>query len=109
MQIATCNSDFHDCKILQITGNCIINSIQLIFDKSSYETVQISKQKTLTHSQTTILDSSELKELADDKFKFDVNDRKFSKQVENTVGKGEIAHSNFYFSHSVFKRLALQI
>ena len=25
-------------------------------------------------------------------FKFDENDRKLSKQVENTVGKGEIAH-----------------
>ena len=28
---------------------------------------------------------------ADDNFKFDVNGRKFSKRVENTVGKGEIA------------------
>ena len=38
-----------------------------------------------------VLDSSKLKELADDKFKFDENDRKLSKRVENTVGKGEIA------------------
>ena len=38
-----------------------------------------------------ILDSSKLKEFADDNFKFDENDRKFSKRVENTVGKGEIA------------------
>ena len=29
---------------------------------------------------------------ADDNFKFDENGRKFSKQVENTVGKGETAH-----------------
>ena len=36
--------------------------------------------------------SSKLKELADDNFKFDENGRKFSKQIENTVGKGEIAH-----------------
>ena len=28
---------------------------------------------------------------ADDNFKFDENSRKFFKQVENTVGKGEIA------------------
>ena len=28
---------------------------------------------------------------ADDNFKFDENGRKLSKQVENTVGKGEIA------------------
>ena len=38
-----------------------------------------------------ILDSSKLKEFADDNFKFDGNRRKLSKQVENTVGKGEIA------------------
>ena len=39
----------------------------------------------------TILDWSKLKQSADDNFKFDENSRKFSKQVENTVGKGEIA------------------
>ena len=39
-----------------------------------------------------ILDSSELKEFANDNFKFDENGRKLSKWVENTVGKGEIAH-----------------
>ena len=38
-----------------------------------------------------ILDSSKLKEFADDNFKFDENSRKLSEQVENTVGKGEIA------------------
>ena len=38
-----------------------------------------------------ILDWSELKQSADDSFEFDVNNRKFSKLVENTVGKGEIA------------------
>ena len=32
-----------------------------------------------------ILDSSKLKEFADDNLKFDENGRKFSKQVENTV------------------------
>ena len=32
-----------------------------------------------------------MKEFADDNFKFDKNGRKLSKQVENTVGKGEIA------------------
>ena len=36
--------------------------------------------------------SSELKELTDENFKFDKNGKKFSRQVENTVGKGEIAH-----------------
>ena len=38
-----------------------------------------------------ILDSSKLKEFADDNFKFDENGRQFSKRLENTVGKGEIA------------------
>ena len=42
----------------------------------------------LTLSQTT--NSPKLKEFADDNFKFDENGRKFSKRVENTVGKGEI-------------------
>ena len=38
-----------------------------------------------------ILDSSKLKEFADDNFKFGENGRELSKRVENTVGKGEIA------------------
>ena len=38
-----------------------------------------------------ILDSSKLKEFADNNFKFNENSRRFSKRVENTVGKGEIA------------------
>ena len=40
-----------------------------------------------------ILDWSKLKQSADNKFEFDVNSRKFSKLVENTVGKGEIARN----------------
>ena len=39
-----------------------------------------------------ILDRFNLKQSADDNLKFDENSRKFSKRVENTVGKGEIAH-----------------
>ena len=38
-----------------------------------------------------ILDSSKLKEFADNNFRFDENGRKLSKQVENTVGKEKIA------------------
>ena len=41
--------------------------------------------------QKQILDSSILKEFADDNSKFDENGRKFCKWVENAVGKGEIA------------------
>ena len=50
-----------------------------------------------------MLDSSKPKEFADDNFEFDENGRKFSKWVQNTVGKGEIAR----YEHSVFKRLVL--
>ena len=46
----------------------------------------------LTLSQRQILDSSEFKGFADKNFEFDENGRDFSKQVVNTVGKGEIAH-----------------
>ena len=45
----------------------------------------------LPFTKRQILDSSKLKELADDFFEFYENGRKFCKQVENTVGKGEIA------------------
>ena len=38
-----------------------------------------------------IVDSSKLKEFANDNFKLYEKDREFSKWVENTVGKGEIA------------------
>ena len=37
------------------------------------------------------LDSSKLEELPDDNFKFVETGKKFSKPIENTVGKGEIA------------------
>ena len=53
------------------------------------------------------LDSSKLKEIADDNFKFDENGGKFSKCVENTIGKGEVARYKQFlsFSRSVFNRL----
>ena len=45
-----------------------------------------------------ISDSSKLKQLAHDNFKIDENGRKFSKWVENTEEKGEIAcHEQFLF------------
>ena len=52
-----------------------------------------------------ILDSSKLKEFADDNFKFDENRRKFSKQVENTAGKGEIArYEQFLLFQQCFQK-----
>ena len=46
----------------------------------------------------SILDSYKLKEFADDNFKFDEHGRKFTKRVENTVGKGKIARNCQVFS-----------
>ena len=55
----------------------------------------VLKGEPITRRQ--ILDSSKLKEFADDNFKFDKNGRKLFKRVENTVRK--IARmSNFSFS-----------
>ena len=52
---------------------------------------------------------SKLKELAEHNFIFNKNGRKCSNQVENTVGKGEIAHDEqFLLSHCVFKSFVLQ-
>ena len=50
-------------------------------------------------------DSSKLKEFADDNFKFDENERKLLKRVENTVGKGEIArYEQFLLFPTVFSK-----
>ena len=69
----------------------------------------LSFGKEFTLSQTTILDTSKLTEFADDNFKFDENGRKFSKQVENAVGKGEIArYEQFLLFPQCFQRLVLQ-
>ena len=46
-----------------------------------------------------------MKEVADDNFKFDKFGRKFSKRVENTVGKGEIArYKQFLFFPQCFQK-----
>ena len=65
-----------------------LKSAQLLTGK----TVWYSYKEAVLLSNTTDFDSFKLKEFADDHFKFDKNDRKFSELVENTVGKGEIAH-----------------
>ena len=52
-----------------------------------WSTVQYNRLLSLSQ----ILDFYKLKEFADDNFKFDENGRRFSKRVENTVGKGGIA------------------
>ena len=65
-------------------------------------------EKSYTFPKWQILESFKLKQFADENSKFDENDRKLSKWVENTVGKGEIAHyEQFLFFPVFFKRLVL--
>ena len=52
----------------------------------------LTKDKTLnlTLSTRQVLDSFKLNELADYNFKFEENEKKFCKKVQNTVGKGAV-------------------
>ena len=43
-----------------------------------------------------------MKEFADDNFKFEKNGRKLTRQVQNTVGKGEIAPFPTVFQKACF-------
>ena len=61
---------------------------------------EIIKDRYLTLSKRQISDPSKLKEFAENNFRYDKNGRKFSKQVENTVGKGEIAHNEQFLLFS---------
>ena len=49
-----------------------------------------------------ILDSSKLKDSAEDDLKSDENGRKFSKRLKNTLGKGDIVL--FFFSNLAFSQ-----
>ena len=67
------------------------------------------KKCSLTLSQTTNFRLFQIETLCRQQFGINENGRWFSKRLENTVGKGEIAcYEQFSFSHSVFKRLILQ-
>ena len=59
----------------------------------------------LTFPKRQILDSSKLKEFADDNFEFEEDGRKFSMRVENTMGKGEIArYEQFLLFQQCFQK-----
>ena len=58
----------------------------------------------LTFTRRQILDSSKVEEFADNNFKFEKNGRKLSKQVKNTVGKGEIARYKQFLLFPVFSK-----
>ena len=51
-----------------------------------------------------ILDSSKLKEFANNNFKLMKTEKKFFKRVENTVGKGEIARYKQFLLFRVFSK-----
>ena len=57
-----------------------------------FSTLYGSLISSLPFSKQKILNTSKLKEIRDDKFKFDENGRKLFNWVEKTEGKGEIAH-----------------
>ena len=65
--------------------NKVYNNIMKLTNNSAYYILLLPFPK------RQILDSFKLKEFADDNLKCDINDKKFSKPVENTVGKAEIA------------------
>ena len=51
-------------------------------------------------------DSSKLKEFTDDNFKFDENGKMFSRWIENSVGKGEIArYEQFLLFPQCFQKI----
>ena len=55
-----------------------------------------------------ILNSSKLKDFADNNLEFDENGRKLSKQVENTVGRGEILHTEqFHLFPQCFQKACI--
>ena len=63
----------------------------------------------LCFTRRQILDSSKLKEFADDNFKFDENGIKISRWVENTAGKGEIArYEQFLLFPQCFQKACFQ-
>ena len=71
--------------------NLIMSKILLFSKGISHPFAYLNSYQPFPKRQ--ILDSSNLKEFADDNFKFYENGRKFTKRTENTVGKGEIARN----------------
>ena len=87
----------HDCVLKSEIKNCTKFAYQ------TFSTLSITAFNPLPDNK--ILDWSKLKQSADDNFEFDVNSRKFSKLVENTVGKGEIArYEQFFLFQQYFQK-----
>ena len=74
--------------------------------KLKYENKQRAITKKLTLSQTTNFRLFQTERVCRQQFRFNENGRKFSKQVENTVGKGEIArYMQFLLFSQCFQKI----
>ena len=94
MDGCVCKADFYNLTILfscSRTKTCGSTAWRMLED--CFKGIQNYNKVGEPIPKRQILDSSKLKDFADDNLEFDEYDRKLSKQVENTVGKGEIAHN----------------
>ena len=64
----------------------------------------MTERTELTHSRRQILDSSRLKEFADDNFRFYENGRKLSKRVENWGKRRNARYQQFLLFPTVFSK-----
>ena len=71
-----------DTFVISLVTACQRAYLKWVVRQSGFFRITLFKRK--------ILDSSKLKEFANDNFKSDENGRHFSKKLENTVGKGDI-------------------
>ena len=87
LKIHSCGKHCEKKEKLLVTSNFSFS--HNVFYSVRYLFIILNSLLPITRQQ--ILDSSKLKEFADDNLKFDKNGRKLSRWVENTVGKGKIA------------------
>ena len=73
------------------TTNLLIKSVYRIFPCLSFIYLHTAIHPSVYPFSNDKLQTSKQKEFAANNFKFDENGRKFSKWVENIVGKGKIA------------------
>ena len=87
------NIDFSERNLPSWVSSKPLNARALQYEKAIGAWCEIWESMTYVEPfpKRQILDSSKLKESADDNFEFDEYGRKFSKWIQNSVGKGEIA------------------
>ena len=87
MQAASLHGCTDQCQMFQIVSKTDLNhkkSVQI-----SYTMIRV--QIPVVFPKRQMLNSSKMKEFADDNFKFDENVREFFIREKNTAGKGEIS------------------